>query len=162
MHWSSESNTSKKAEVVNCVHYCWEDEQGKGNWIWQERGLWWSSEESFQQTDKDTDLIGFGSRWNLSYLTRDQTHAPCIGSVEFNHWATREMIAPTPCLWLKYNLAFIWGHCFPHIWREQWPLSIVWGELGFLDTAYDLSWTIDSLFMMNKTLFSYESCPESF
>ena len=24
------------------------------------------------------------------YLTRDWTHAPCAGSVEFNHWTTRE------------------------------------------------------------------------
>ena len=28
--------------------------------------------------------------WDLSSPTRDRTHAPSIGSSEFNHWTTRE------------------------------------------------------------------------
>ena len=28
---------------------------------------------------------------NLSFLIRDQTHAPCIGSTSLNHWTTREI-----------------------------------------------------------------------
>ena len=31
------------------------------------------------------------SMWDLSSPTRDQTHAPCIGSVSLNHWTTREV-----------------------------------------------------------------------
>ena len=30
------------------------------------------------------------SMWDLSSPTRDRTHAPSIGSSEFNHWTTRE------------------------------------------------------------------------
>ena len=28
--------------------------------------------------------------WNFSSLTRDQTHAPCIGGWSLNHWTTRD------------------------------------------------------------------------
>ena len=29
--------------------------------------------------------------WDLSSPTRDQTHGPYIGSLEVNHWSTREV-----------------------------------------------------------------------
>ena len=29
--------------------------------------------------------------WDLSPLTRDRTHAPCIGSEQNNHWTAREV-----------------------------------------------------------------------
>ena len=29
--------------------------------------------------------------WDLSSLTRDQTHVPCIGRQILNHWTTREV-----------------------------------------------------------------------
>ena len=29
--------------------------------------------------------------WDVSFLTRDQTHAPCIGRHILNHWTTREV-----------------------------------------------------------------------
>ena len=29
--------------------------------------------------------------WDLSSLTRDQTHTPCIGSRSLNHWTAREV-----------------------------------------------------------------------
>ena len=28
--------------------------------------------------------------WDLSSLTRDQTHTPCIGRQSLNHWPTRK------------------------------------------------------------------------
>ena len=31
--------------------------------------------------------------WNISSLTRDQIHVPCIARQIFNHWATREVPA---------------------------------------------------------------------
>ena len=31
------------------------------------------------------------SVWDLSSLTRDQTHVPCIGRQTLNHWITREV-----------------------------------------------------------------------
>ena len=30
--------------------------------------------------------------WDLIFLTRDRTHAPCIGRQSFNHWATKEVL----------------------------------------------------------------------
>ena len=29
--------------------------------------------------------------WDLSSLTRDRTHTPCIGRQSLNHWTTREV-----------------------------------------------------------------------
>ena len=29
--------------------------------------------------------------WDLSSLTRDQTHTPCIGRRSLNHWTIREV-----------------------------------------------------------------------
>ena len=29
--------------------------------------------------------------WDVSFLTRDQTHVPCIGRQILNHWTTREV-----------------------------------------------------------------------
>ena len=29
--------------------------------------------------------------WDVSFLTRDQTHVPCIGRQILNHWSTREV-----------------------------------------------------------------------
>ena len=29
--------------------------------------------------------------WDLSFLSRDQTHVPCIGRQILNHWTTREV-----------------------------------------------------------------------
>ena len=39
--------------------------------------------------------------WDLSSLTRDRTHAPCSGSLKFNHWVARQV--PQLCLsnWRK-------------------------------------------------------------
>ena len=31
---------------------------------------------------------------DLSSLTRDRTHTPCIGRPSFNHWTTREVLGP--------------------------------------------------------------------
>ena len=36
------------------------------------------------------------SMWDLSSLTRDQTHVPCIGRQIPNHWTTREVPKFTP------------------------------------------------------------------
>ena len=30
--------------------------------------------------------------WDLSVLTRDRTHAPCIGRQSLNHWTAREVL----------------------------------------------------------------------
>ena len=30
--------------------------------------------------------------WDLSALTRDRTHAPCIGRQSLNHWTAREVL----------------------------------------------------------------------
>ena len=30
--------------------------------------------------------------WDLSSLTRDQTHMPCIGNTRLNHWTIREVV----------------------------------------------------------------------
>ena len=32
------------------------------------------------------------SMWDLSFLTRDQIHTPCIGRWRLNHWTTREVL----------------------------------------------------------------------
>ena len=32
-----------------------------------------------------------GSIWDLSFLTRDRTHAPCSESQSLNHWTAREV-----------------------------------------------------------------------
>ena len=48
--------------------------------------------------------------WELSSLTRDQTHTPCIGKQNLNHWTTRE-VPQWPVL-IKYLCAEHWMKCF--------------------------------------------------
>ena len=38
--------------------------------------------------------------WNLSSLTRDRTHIPCIAKQILNHWTTREV----PSWWIFFFL----------------------------------------------------------
>ena len=38
--------------------------------------------------------------WNLSSLTRDRTHIPCIAKQILNHWTTREV----PSCWIFFFL----------------------------------------------------------
>ena len=43
--------------------------------------------------------------WDLSFLTRDGTHNPCIRRQSLNHWTTREVLSFLLYNWLKF---FIW------------------------------------------------------
>ena len=42
--------------------------------------------------------------WDLSSLTRLQTHIPCVGRQSLNHWTTREV--PTVCLYFFFSIYF--------------------------------------------------------
>ena len=37
------------------------------------------------------DWSNLARMWELIFLTRDRTHAPCIGRQSVNHWATKEV-----------------------------------------------------------------------
>ena len=46
-----------------------------------------------------------GGLWDLSFLTRDQTHTPCPGRWSLNHWNTREVPPQNKFQMRKFSLA---------------------------------------------------------
>ena len=49
------------------------------------------------------EVCGILGMQDLSSLTRDQTHTPCIGRQNLNHWTTRK-VTPTPAIFnFKYT-----------------------------------------------------------
>ena len=57
--------------------------------------------------------------WDLSFLTRDQTLAPAVEALIFNHWTTREF----PCLHFNCPPPQSWfGHaCDGRLWGKAAP-----------------------------------------
>ena len=45
--------------------------------------------------------------WDLSYLTRDQTHVPCIGRQILNQWTTKEVPAFSGFSWWAIYFVFL-------------------------------------------------------
>ena len=73
--------------------------------------------------------------WDLSSLTRDQTHIPCIGRWILNHWTAREV--PGMTSW--YNLGTCWQlHMVDTVLQDpvfvlnQWPLYVALSLAGSL------------------------------
>ena len=62
--------------------------------------------------------------WDLSSLTRDQTHTPCIGRQSLNHWTAREVLGMMS-FFKKIYLLFIFGCvgssflCEGFLWLRQ-------------------------------------------
>ena len=50
--------------------------------------------------------------WDLSFLTRDQTCAPCIGRQSHNHWTTQEVIETTGSTLENSSHFYILGNCY--------------------------------------------------
>ena len=63
--------------------------------------------------------------WDISSLTRDRTHTPCIGRRSFNHWTARE-VPWTQAFWPQPQNIFYCFPCptFPGVGRLAWAL---WG-----------------------------------
>ena len=52
--------------------------------------------------------------WNLSSLTRDQTHIPCIGRQILNHWTTKKVLFSRISLyWISTSIRII--PCLKHL-----------------------------------------------
>ena len=78
--------------------------------------------------------------WDLSFLTRDWTHTPCIGKWSFNHWTTREILRLSSC----------WASLCPNAFKSHRPSGrtqvafyCVWGIwplLGFAGKGSRYTW----------------------
>ena len=74
--------------------------------------------------------------WDLSLLTRDCTHGPCIERWSLNHWTTRFW---TPCQFLK--LISLLNSCTSSHWRRE-SLKVIWINPYFsiiINTPYSYS-----------------------
>ena len=54
--------------------------------------------------------------WDLSSLTRDRTHAPCIGRQRLNHWTTREVPSRVDYKRAQGNFAVQWICSLSGLW----------------------------------------------
>ena len=65
--------------------------------------------------------------WDLSSLTRDWTHTPCIGRWSLNHWFTREV--PIERFFIKIWPIWLWRVKTPKIcsWqsRDPWTNALI-------------------------------------
>ena len=86
--WQKEKGMTED-EIVRWRHWLWA-------WVWaSSRSRWWTGKPVMLQS-MGSQRVGHNwateLMWDLSSLTRDQTHVPFIGRQILNHWTTREVL----------------------------------------------------------------------
>jgi len=108
------------------------------------RSCWWTGRPGmlqslgWQRLRYDATELN-SSIWDLSSLTRDWTHAPCIGSWSFNHWTTREVPAFSFCSCTRWRqeVETVWVSPLskhekwdPGPRSKGWPWTRAWAHLA--------------------------------
>ena len=104
-------------------------------WVWVTSGsYWWTGRPGVLQSLR-SQRVGYTwatelnfSIWDLSSLTRDWTHAPCIGTWSFNHWTTREVPAFSFCSFTRrgQEVEMVWVS--PLSKHEKWDPGPRWKD----------------------------------
>ena len=81
--------------------------------------------------------------WDLSFLTKDGTHVPCIWKWILNHWTTREI--HSCCYKEIFRIQTMQGECPRHVneggWEESLPASSL-ARMSINPSSLIASWPV--------------------